>query len=123
MRSNLLKFLTITLAVAMVGCPPKNESASGGNGNAASSGGDILIGEYGSLTGGQATFGQSTHNAIMMAIDEINGNGGVNGRKIKVLTEDDQSKSEEAQNAVTKLISQNGVLAILGEVASSCSIA
>jgi branched-chain amino acid transport system substrate-binding protein len=59
----------------------------------------------------------------MMAIDEINANGGVNGRKIKVLTEDDQSKQEEAANAVTKLISQNGVLAVLGEVASSCSLA
>jgi branched-chain amino acid transport system substrate-binding protein len=123
MRRKLLNLLTITLAVALVGCPPKNETSTSGGGNAASSGGDILIGEYGSLTGAQATFGQSTHNAIMMAIDEVNGNGGVNGRKIKVLTEDDQSKSEEAQNAVTKLISQNGVLAILGEVASSCSIA
>src|SRR2546430_12546412 len=103
MRRNLLKFLIITLAVAVAGCPPKNESAAGGGGgNAAASSGDILIGEYGSLTGAQATFGQSTHNAIMMAIDEINANGGVNGRKIKVLTEDDQSKQEEAANAVTK---------------------
>src|SRR5260370_39632484 len=59
----------------------------------------------------------------MLAIGDINANGGVNGRKIKVLTEDDQSKQEEAANAVTKLISQNGVLAILGEVASSNSLA
>src|SRR5437868_15482340 len=89
MRRNLLKFLTITLAVAVAGCPPKNESAAGGGGgNAAAGGGDILIGEYGSLTGAQATFGQSTHNAIMMAIDEINANGGVNGRKIKVTSEE-----------------------------------
>ena len=75
------------------------------------------------MTGPQATFGQSTHNGIMMAADEINAAGGINGRKIKVLTEDDQSKQEEAANAVTKLISQNSVLAILGEVASSASIA
>ncbi len=59
----------------------------------------------------------------MMAVDEINAAGGVNGRKIKIITEDDQSKSEEASTAVTKLISQNGVLAVLGEVASSNSIA
>jgi len=59
----------------------------------------------------------------MMAVDEINGAGGINGRKIKVITEDDQSKQEEAANAVTKLISQNGVLAMLGEVASSNSLA
>ena len=122
MRRNFLKFLTIILAVALAGCPPKNETGGSG-GNAATNGGDILIGEYGSLTGAQATFGQSTHNAIMMAMDEINAAGGVNGRKIKVLTEDDQSKSEEASTAVTKLISQNSVLAVLGEVASSNSIA
>src|SRR5438046_187125 len=120
MRRNFLKFFAIAAALALVACPPKNE---GGGGNAAAGGGDILIGEYGSLTGPQATFGTSTHNAIMMAIDEINAASGVNGRKIKVLTEDDQSKQEEAANAVTKLISQNGVLAVLGEVASSCSLA
>jgi len=123
MRRNFLKLLVISLTVALAGCPPKNEAGGGGSGNAASSGGDILIGEYGSLTGPQGTFGTSTHNAIMMAIDEINATGGVNGRKIKVLTEDDQSKQEEAANAVTKLISQNNVLAILGEVASSNSLA
>jgi len=122
MRRNFLKLFTIIVAVMFAGCPPKNE-AGGGNRNAASSGGDILIGEYGSLTGPQATFGTSTHNAIQLAVDEINTAGGVNGRKIKLLTEDDQSKQEEAANAVTKLISQNNVLAILGEVASSNSLA
>ncbi len=123
MRPKFLKLFTIIAAVLLAGCPPKTEVGGGGGGNAASSGGDILIGEYGSLTGAQATFGQSTHNAIMMAVDEINGSGGINGRKIKVITEDDQSKQEEAANAVTKLISQNGVLAMLGEVASSNSLA
>src|SRR5438128_12146079 len=123
MRRSLLKLFTIITAVLLVGCPPKNEVAGGGDSNGAASSGDILVGEYGSLTGAQATFGTSTHNAIMMAIDEINAAGGVGGRKIKVLTEDDQSKQEEAANAVTKLISQNNVLAILGEVASSNSLA
>ncbi|MEA2338721.1 MAG: branched-chain amino acid transport system substrate-binding protein, partial [Thermoanaerobaculia bacterium] len=55
--------------------------------------------------------------------DEVNAAGGINGRKIKILSEDDQSKPEEAPNAVQKLISQNNVLAIIGEVASSASIA
>ncbi|MDQ3282739.1 MAG: ABC transporter substrate-binding protein, partial [Acidobacteriota bacterium] len=64
-----------------------------------------------------------THNGIMLAMDEVNAGGGVNGRKIRVLTEDDQSKAEEAANAVTKLISQNNVVAVLGEVASSNSLA
>src|SRR6202171_6026134 len=116
------------LSAALLGCPTKENgsgtTATGGTGGtAASTTGDILVGEFGSLTGAQATFGQSTHNGIMLAMDEVNAAGGVNGRKIKVLTEDDQSKQEEAANTVSKLISQNGVIAMLGEVASSASIA
>lgn len=121
MRNKLLILLTLVLSLAFLGCPPKNESTGATTGDA--EGGEIVVGEYGSLTGGQATFGQSTHNGIMLAIDEINAGGGVNNRKIKVITEDDQSKAEEAANAVTKLISQNQVVAVLGEVASSSSLA
>jgi branched-chain amino acid transport system substrate-binding protein len=84
---------------------------------------EILIGEYGSLTGGTATFGTSTHDGVMLALEEINGAGGVLGKKIRVLTEDDQSKPEEAVTAVLKLIKQNGVKAVIGEVASSRSLA
>ena len=108
--------LVATFSLLLMGCPPKSETGGAGGG-----GGEILVGEYGSLTGSEATFGQSTHNGIMMAVDEVNAAGGVNGRRIKVLTEDDQSKAEEAANAVTKLISQNNVVAVLGEVASSNS--
>jgi branched-chain amino acid transport system substrate-binding protein len=111
---------TAMLSLVLIGCPPKTETGGSSAGGAT---GEIVIGEYGSLTGGQATFGQSTHNGIIMAVDEINAAGGVNGRKLRVITEDDQSKAEEAANAVTKLISQNNVIAVLGEVASSSSLA
>ena len=121
MRKNAIIFISLAvLSFGLLGCPPKE---GGGTATGASGGGDILVGEYGSMTGGQATFGQSTHNGIMMAADEVNAAGGINGRKIKVLSEDDQSKPEEAPNAVQKLISQNNVMAIIGEVASSASIA
>lgn len=121
MRNKLLILLTLILSLAFLGCPPKTES-NGATGTGAE-GGEIVIGEYGSMTGGQATFGVSTHNGIMLAVDEINAGGGVNGRRLKVITEDDQSKADEAASAVTKLISQNGVVAVLGEVASSSSLA
>jgi branched-chain amino acid transport system substrate-binding protein len=88
-----------------------------------SSGDEILIGEYGSLTGTTATFGQSTDHAIQMAFDEINAAGGLLGKKVRVIVEDDQSKPEEAATAVTKLINQNHVVAMLGEVSSSRSLA
>jgi branched-chain amino acid transport system substrate-binding protein len=123
MKQRWLIFGTIAvLSLGLFGCQPKEE-ISGGKGGAASSGNEIPVGEYGSLTGLQATFGQSTHNGALMAADEVNAAGGVKGRKIKLITEDDQSKQEEAANAVTKLISQNNVLAVIGEVASSNSLA
>jgi branched-chain amino acid transport system substrate-binding protein len=122
MKKSISTLISLTaLSLLLTGCPPKE---AGTGSTATSTGGnEILIGEYGSLTGAEATFGQSTHNGIKMAVDEINAAGGIKGKKISVLTEDDQSKPEEAANAVTKLISQNNVIAVLGEVASSNSLA
>jgi len=107
-----------TLLVAQSACkkaPPVD--------GAASSGDVIKIGEVGSMTGSEATFGTSTHNGVDLAIRQINAAGGVKGKKLQVITLDDQGKPEEAATAVTKLITQNGVAAILGEVASSRSLA
>ena len=120
MKKTWMVLTAALLSIVLLGCPPKTETAGGA---ATTTVGEIVVGEYGSLTGSEATFGQSTHNAIMLAVDEINGGGGINNRKIRVLTEDDQSKADEAANAVTKLISQNNVIAVLGEVASSNSLA
>jgi len=86
--------------------------------------GDIVVGMYGSLTGDGASFGQSSREGTELAVDEINNAGGLlGGRKIKLLVEDDQSKPEEASNAVTKLVTQDKVVAVLGEVASRRSLA
>ena len=79
-------------------------SCNGGSGT--SSADEIVIGEYGSLTGGQATFGISTRNGIDIAVDEINAAGGVLGKKVRVVVEDDQGKAEEANVVVTKLITE-----------------
>lgn len=111
--------LVAVLSLSLFGCPPKTETRA----RATTTTGDIVIGEYGSMTGSEATFGQEAHNAFVLAFDEINAAGGVNGRKIRLVTEDDQSKAEEAATAVTKLITQNDVVAVLGEVASSSSLA
>jgi branched-chain amino acid transport system substrate-binding protein len=84
---------------------------------------EIVVGEYGSLTGTTATFGISTKNGIDLALDQINQAGGVLGKKIRVIVEDDEGKPEEAQTVVTKLITKDNVIAVLGEVASSRSLA
>ena len=95
-------------------------SCTGGRGPAPT---EILIGEFGSLTGTTATFGISTKNGIDMAIDEVNKAGGLLGKNVRVIVEDDQGKPEEAQTVVTKLITKDQVIAILGEVASSRTMA
>ena len=108
-----------TLALSGPGC--KKSANSGGESGAQS---DIIkIGEVGSMTGNEATFGMSTHQGIELAVKLINEGGGIKGKKVQVIALDDQGKPDEAATAVTKLITQNGVSAILGEVASGRSIA
>jgi branched-chain amino acid transport system substrate-binding protein len=133
MRSSSLAAVLTSCALALFGCEKKESapgSASGGTAAATAPGGTpgvsgdtILLGEVGSLTGSEATFGISTRNAIELAINEVNAAGGVKGKKIEVRVYDNQSKPEEAANAANRLINQDNVLLILGEVASTNSIA
>jgi branched-chain amino acid transport system substrate-binding protein len=83
---------------------------------------EIVIGEFGSLTGPEATFGISTKNGIELATEEINAKGGIAGMKIRVVVEDEQGKPEETATAVSKLINRDRPVALLGEVASSLSL-
>lgn len=109
--------------VALVGCEKKSSTTSGNGGGPSVSSETILIGEYGSMTGSEATFGQSTHKGIELAIEEINAAGGVKGKKLELRTYDDAGKQAEAATAVTRLITDDKVVAVLGEVASSLSLA
>ncbi|MBS0633673.1 MAG: ABC transporter substrate-binding protein [Verrucomicrobia bacterium] len=82
----------------------------------------IKVGEFASLTGKEAAFGQSSHKGTLLAVEDLNAAGGVLGRKIELLTEDNQSKQGESATIVKKLIARDKVVAILGEVASSRSL-
>lgn len=83
----------------------------------------ILVGEFASLTGSEATFGQSTHQGIALAVKELNAAGGIGGKKIELRVVDDASKVDEAGTVVTRLVTSDKVVAILGEAASSRTIA
>ena len=86
---------------------------------------ELGVGEFGSLTGNDATFGQSTKNGVEVALADLAAKqqGMIGGLKVRVQAEDDQSKAEEAATAVQKLINQDRVIAVVGEVASSRSLA
>ncbi len=79
----------------------------------------IKIGEYASLTGKEAGFGQTSHHGVLLAIEEINAAGGVDGRPFELAYEDNQTKPGESATAVKKLISRDKVVALIGEVSST----
>jgi branched-chain amino acid transport system substrate-binding protein len=104
--------IVMALVALALGC--------GGNGKD-----ELVIGEYGSLTGNDATFGQSTKNGVALALDELTrtAQGKIGGLPVRGVVEDDQGRAEEAATAVQKLINQDRVIAVIGEVASSRSLA
>jgi branched-chain amino acid transport system substrate-binding protein len=127
MRTLLAATTAAVALIATAGCEKKSATPASAPAPAppsvAQSGDTILIGEVFSLTGGQATFGISSRNGVEMAVKEANAAGGVKGKKLETRVYDDQGKPEEAANAATRLINQDHVTLILGEVKSSNSIA
>ena len=121
MKNLFLAFSIIFSILLSSACVDK--SANSANTSTGSDTGDIKVGVYVDLTGQTSSFGQSTKNGIQLAIDEINAAGGVNGRKITLVIEDDQGRPEQAKTVISKLINQDKVIAVLGEVASSNSLA
>jgi len=109
----VLASLALVAMGLLAGC-----SSSGGKS-------EIVIGEYGSLTGSDATFGQSTKMGVELALAELTAKQGgkIGGLPVRVVSEDDQGKPEEAANAVQKLLNQDQVVTVIGEVASSRSLA
>jgi branched-chain amino acid transport system substrate-binding protein len=105
-------FMLVATLTATTGCTKKAANTN-----------EILIGEYGSFSGSEATFGQSTSEGVKLAFAEANKQGGVKGKQLKLISLDNQGKPEEARASVQRLITQDKVVAVLGEVASSRSLA
>jgi branched-chain amino acid transport system substrate-binding protein len=113
------KILVATLAVAMVaslfvGCSSKKDGDSAEV---------IKIGSIAPLTGKVATYGQSVKEGVQLAEKEINANGGINGKKVKVVFEDDQADQNAAINAFNKLVDEEKVSAVIGAVTSGATLA
>jgi branched-chain amino acid transport system substrate-binding protein len=83
----------------------------------------IKIGFFGDLSGPTYNFGQSALNGVLMAADEINVGGGINGRRIDIVIDDDKGSPEAAAQITGKLIRSDKVVAIIGAGASGNSLA
>lgn len=105
---------SILVALPLAGC--------GGGG---SKNDELVIGEYGSMTNVDPDFGQSTKKGVELAMEELTAQkqGKIGGLPVRIVVEDDQGKPEEAATVVQKLINQDKVIAVIGEVASSRSMA
>ena len=116
-RLNLISTAAALLATAfLAGCGDSGSKPGSGGGEA------ITIGEYASLSGKEAAFGQSSHRGTLIAIDELNAAGGLLGKKINFIFEDNRSTPGESATIAKKLITRDHVVAVLGEVASGRSL-
>jgi branched-chain amino acid transport system substrate-binding protein len=93
-----------------------------GDGGAVPDDSVIKVGEFASLTGKEATFGQSSHKGTLLAVEEINAAGGLLGKQIELITEDNRSTPGESATIAKKVITRDKVVALLGEVASGRSL-
>ncbi len=84
---------------------------------------EIKIGGISPLTGEAATFGQSTKNGMELAVEEWNAAGGVLGKQIKLIVEDDKGDPAEGAAVFSKLIEQDKVVAIVGGITSRVALA
>ncbi|HEX2123314.1 MAG TPA: ABC transporter substrate-binding protein [Thermoanaerobaculia bacterium] len=107
----------LLLVVVAAACRPGREAQT------TDATGDIPVGVYAALTGDQASFGNATVQGVKLAAEEINAAGGVLGRKIRLVVEDDQGRPEQAASVVTKLITSDNVVAVIGENSSTNSLA
>lgn len=106
-----LAFISVVLLIIFsVGCAKKDEK-------------EIKIGAILPLTGDLASYGENAKEGIILLSEEINEKGGINGRKIKVIFEDSKGQPDQGVAAIQKLINIDKVIAIIGDVASSPTLA
>jgi branched-chain amino acid transport system substrate-binding protein len=114
MRIGMAALVAVVVVAAGLSCKKDSDQAQSA---------DIVLGHVASLTGDTATFGVSCEEGVRLALDEINSGAKPLGKTVKVITEDDRSNPDEAKTVTEKLINKDRAVAIIGEIASSRSIA
>jgi hypothetical protein len=82
----------------------------------------VKIGEVNPISGAIGEYGASCHKGIQLAIDLVNASGGVLGKRVDLLTEDNQSKAGQTSTIVRKFVTQDKVVAIVGDLTSSATL-
>ena len=114
LRRYLVLLISLALIALPLACSPANEQKDASV---------IPIGFFGDLSGKSYNFGQSALNGTLMAADEINQAGGINGRRLDIVFQDDKGSPEIAARSTSKLIQQYKVVAVIGAGVSGNSLA
>ena len=109
MKKRVFLFVVLAVAMMITACQPAGSST-------------VKIAVLAPMSGQVATFGDSTAKGVQLAVDEWNAKGGVLGKKIEVSINDSQCSADPAVNAANKVINQDKIHYIIGEVCSSASI-
>ena len=126
-----MKLVSLVLAVVMLlgcltACGSKSATtdtpASTDASNTSSDGGEIVIALISNTTGDYAQYGQPVRDGAMLYINQLNANGGINGKQVKVLEYDDKGDGVEAVNAYN-LACDNGITAVFGATLTGTTIA
>jgi branched-chain amino acid transport system substrate-binding protein len=115
-KKSLVLLLVLSLvATLFVGCARGGSDLSNVT--------EIKIGAIQPISGDISAFGTQSRDAINLAVEEINANGGVLGKPLKAIVEDDEGNPEKSLTALTKLATQDNVVGIIGALTSKCSLA
>lgn len=119
LRRGLRFSALLVLVMAVIGCvappaAPATPSREATPTQPLAERGPIVIGEINAMTGVMSTQGLPVHAGIQYAIEEANARGGINGRPIKLVTRDDESKPERAAAAAEELITREKAVALVG---------
>lgn len=113
-KKGVLAVVLVLTMVVLAGC---------GSSGSSSSSSKIIIASANPMTGDSAQFGDMKVKAIQLAIDEVNAEGGIDGKQVELMVGDDTGNPKEAPNVAQKFAADNNILAVIGHWNSSCTLA
>jgi branched-chain amino acid transport system substrate-binding protein len=117
-RRNFLTAAGVVAAAGVLTACGGSSSSTAASSTAAASGDTIKIGVMGPLTGNVSVYGQAVVNGATLYLKQVNANGGINGKQIEILTEDEQGDATQAVNCFTKMVDE-GITALIGDVTTT----
>ena len=114
-------------ALALTACGGSSSTAAsastaGSAAGSAASGDTIKVGVLGPMTGDVSVYGLAVINGATLYLEQVNANGGVNGKQLEIITMDEQGDATQAVTCFTKMCDQ-GITALVGDVTTTPTLA